>query len=157
MKAFLLRFIFAGNNKTYLDLHVNFIIFLSDFKQTLIFSTHFNKNLQIRHNENPTSGSRADTCGRTHMTKLISVFASYAKAPHNEICTISDLRYGRTVFWIGGWEKCRHSYFIKRSNCILNATIISRLKININNSNIRYTYFTHNKESLELFQQLNEL
>jgi hypothetical protein len=31
----------------YIDLHVKCLLFLSDFKETLIFSTHLSKNIQI--------------------------------------------------------------------------------------------------------------
>ena len=64
--------------KTYVDLHVKCLVFLSDFKQIWIFLAYFHKSLHIRFHENLSGGSRALTCGQmdrwTDMTILIGSF-----------------------------------------------------------------------------------
>jgi len=63
---------------TYVDLHVKYLVFLSDFNQIWIFLTDFHKSLRIKLHENLSGGSRAFTCrqmGRwTDMTNLIGSF-----------------------------------------------------------------------------------
>ena len=62
----------------YVSLHVTYLLFLSDFNQTWIFSTDFRKVIKNRIawksvQWEPTCSMRAD--GRTDMTKLIAAFA----------------------------------------------------------------------------------
>ena len=50
----------------FISLHVKCPLFLSDFNETLNFSTYFFKNTQsIKFHENPSSGSRVVPCGWT--------------------------------------------------------------------------------------------
>jgi hypothetical protein len=46
----------------FVDLHVKYPSFLSDFNETLIFSSDFRK-IQNKFNENPCRGSRVVPCG----------------------------------------------------------------------------------------------
>ena len=48
-----------------IGLHVNCPLFLSDFNETGIFSTDFEKYANIEFHENPLSGSRFALFGRT--------------------------------------------------------------------------------------------
>ena len=45
--------------------HVKYPLFLSDFDETWIFSTNFEKYSNIKFHENPSGGSRVVPCGRT--------------------------------------------------------------------------------------------
>jgi len=70
--------------KMYIDLHVTYPLFLSDFNGTWIFSRQiFEKFSNIKFHENPSSGSRVVPCGRidgrTDMTKLIVAFRNFAE------------------------------------------------------------------------------
>jgi hypothetical protein len=77
------QFVVAGNNKTYLNLHVKCAI-VTKFgvcRQITIITID---DPDIKFNANPSSGSRADTCGtdgRTDMTKVKGYFRGYANAP----------------------------------------------------------------------------
>ena len=66
-------------------LHVKYPLFLSDCDETCIFSTNFEKRLNIKFHQNPSSGIRVVSCvqtdGRTDMTKLISTFRDFVNAP----------------------------------------------------------------------------
>jgi hypothetical protein len=56
----------AENNKTTLDIYVNFPIMFSDFKEIWNFSTDIRIKLSnIKFDENSSSGSSGDTCGQT--------------------------------------------------------------------------------------------
>ena len=70
-------------NKVFICLHVKDPLFLSDFNNSLTFSTDFRKILNIRFHENPSSGSRVVSCERTDMTKLIVAFAILRTCPKN--------------------------------------------------------------------------
>ena len=54
----------------------------------------------IKYHGNPPSGSRADTCGRTDMTKVIGAFRNYAKVSEviNEIWQIIEDYEGSQIF-----------------------------------------------------------
>ena len=73
----------------YSGLHVKYLLFLSDFNETGIFSTDFEKRSKIKFHEILSSGSRVVQWGRTdglaygqtEMTKIIVVFRNFAKAP----------------------------------------------------------------------------
>ena len=43
----------------------------------------FEKSLNIKFYQNPSSGSLVVTCGQTAMTKLIVAFRNFANAPEN--------------------------------------------------------------------------
>ena len=66
-------------------LHVHYPLFLSDFNETLTFSTDFRKvlkNIKFHKNQSvETELFHADR--RTDMTKLVAVFSSFANAPKN--------------------------------------------------------------------------
>ena len=77
-----------NNRQNYTALYVNFPLFWSDFKESLIFSTDFSKKYSnIKFHANPSSGRRTVACrrtdGRTDMTKLIVAFRNFAKVPKN--------------------------------------------------------------------------
>jgi hypothetical protein len=71
---------------------VKYRLFLSDFNDTWIFSTDFQKKI-IKFLKIPPSGSRIIPCGRidrqTDMTKLIIAFLNFAKAPNRGGCCVS--------------------------------------------------------------------
>ena len=80
-KALLWRFTIAGNNKKYLGLDVKCPI-LTKFG----FSRQiFKKVSETKSDGNPSSGSCADTCGRTDMAKLTDAFRDYANAERPSI------------------------------------------------------------------------
>jgi len=66
------------STKTYADLLVKYLVFLSNFNQIWIFLTDFSRSLHIKFHENLYDGSRAFTCERvgrwTDMTNLIGSF-----------------------------------------------------------------------------------
>ena len=67
----------------YIDLHVKYPLFLSDFNETLIFSTDFQKMLKYEISWKfvqwePSCFTR--TRGRVDMTKLIVSFRNFAKS-----------------------------------------------------------------------------
>ena len=70
----------------YIGRHTKYHLLLSDFKETLIFSTHA-QNI-IKFHENPSSESSIVPCGhtdeRTDMTKLIVAFRNFVNAPKNQ-------------------------------------------------------------------------
>lgn len=59
----------------YVDLHIKYLVFLSNFNQIWIFLTDFRKSLHIKFHENLSGWSRAFTCRqmgrRTDVTNLI--------------------------------------------------------------------------------------
>jgi hypothetical protein len=72
-------------------LYVKYLLLLSDFNETWIFSTHFRKKKKrssnIKFHQNPSSGSRVVPGGQTDMTKLIVAFRNFANAPKN-VCMV---------------------------------------------------------------------
>ena len=65
----------------YIGLHVKYRLFWSDFYETRISSTDFQKISNIKFHENPSSGSRLVPYGQTDMAKLTVAFRNLAKAP----------------------------------------------------------------------------
>ena len=61
-RALLWPFNVAGNNKAYVGPHVQCPIFLPDFNQIRLFSTHFHKPVNIKFHRNPSTESRNDAC-----------------------------------------------------------------------------------------------
>jgi len=70
------------------DLHEKYPPFLSDFHETVIFSTDLKKNTVIKFHENPSSGRRVIPCGpaegRPDMTKLDVAYRSLPNVPNNQ-------------------------------------------------------------------------
>ena len=87
-RELLWRFKVVGNNKTYLS-HVKCLTFLSDFNKIWIFSTRFHYVPNNKHDGNPCSESRTDTCGRTDTTKVKVAFRGYENVPKKH--TIEEL------------------------------------------------------------------
>ena len=82
----------------HIGLHVKCLFFMSDIKETWIFSTDFrNKSSNIKFHKNPSSGSRVVPRGRTdgqrgsrkdgqpYMSKLAVAFRNFADAPKNSM------------------------------------------------------------------------
>jgi hypothetical protein len=66
----------------YLGLHSECPIFLPDFNTIWIFWADFLKVPNIRFQGNPSSGSHADTCRLTDVTKLIGDFCNHENVPY---------------------------------------------------------------------------
>ena len=66
-------------------LHTKYLLLLSDFNETRIFSTDFRKNWNIKFRQHSSSGSRVVSYGRTDTTKLIVALRSFANAPTNKL------------------------------------------------------------------------
>jgi len=77
----------------YIGILVTYPLFLSDFKETYIFRNIFEKYLDIKINENPSSEIQAVACGliqkradgQTDMTKLIFAFGNFAIESKQEV------------------------------------------------------------------------
>jgi hypothetical protein len=71
----------------YVRLHVDYLILLSDFNETWIFSTNCRKYWNVKLHENLSSGSRVSPRGRTDgqwdTTKLIVVFRNFVDVTKN--------------------------------------------------------------------------
>ena len=72
----------------YIDIHVKRPLFLSNFKETRIISTHFRRMLNIKFHENPSSGNGVVPCGRTEEqtdnTKLSVASRRFANVRKND-------------------------------------------------------------------------
>ena len=71
----------------YIGLHVKYLLFLSNLKETGIFSTDFRKILKYKipckfAQWEPSCSMRTE--GRTEMTKIIFAFCNFANASKNE-------------------------------------------------------------------------
>ena len=85
----------------YIGLHVKYPLLLSDFNDTLISRQILEKYSNIKFNENPSSGSRVVSCGRTDrhdMRKLIVAFTNFANAPKN-MATILNFEFDGCVIY----------------------------------------------------------
>jgi spore maturation protein CgeB len=65
--------------------YVKFLLFLSDFNETEIFSTDFEKSSNIRSYENLSSGSQVASRRWTDMMKLIIDFHNFVSAPKSAV------------------------------------------------------------------------
>jgi hypothetical protein len=68
----------------YTGLHVKYLLLLSDFNQTCIFSTDFRKTLKYQISRKSVQLEQScfrRTDGRTHATKLIVAFRNFTNAP----------------------------------------------------------------------------
>jgi hypothetical protein len=75
------KFTIASNAETYLGFHVKFLMFPLEFNRIWIILSYHIKNPQYG---NPSSGTRAHTCGRTQTDtmKPKGAFLDYANAPN---------------------------------------------------------------------------
>ena len=85
----ILRRIQRDWSKMYTGLHVKYQLFLSDFKETSVFSSHFRRI--VKYQISPKSVQRDLNCsmrmdghtGRHTLTKLTVAFRNFANAPKN--------------------------------------------------------------------------
>jgi hypothetical protein len=77
--------------KMYIVLHVKYLLILSDFNETLIFSTDVFKNPQILNfmNIRLVKAELFHADGETDMRRLMVVFRNFAKAPKNKLYLVS--------------------------------------------------------------------
>jgi hypothetical protein len=128
-----------------MGLHVKYLLFLSDFKDTWIFSSDFfYKSSNIRFHGNPSSWSRLVPCEQTDrqtdeqtdMTKLVVTFRIFANAPKN--CTFCLLVFCivlktsmislHGMKWLVFTTKTECVYFAVRS-CYLNEIKVIKMLI----------------------------
>jgi hypothetical protein len=69
----------------YVEFHVKYPLFLSDFNPTSIFLDRFFKNTQMS-NFSPVGALLLYADGRTDVTKLIFAFHNFSYAPNQETC-----------------------------------------------------------------------
>ena len=62
--------------------HVKYPLFLSDFNETLIFSTDFRKEPKYQVSSKSVRWEPNCSIGQTDVTKLIVSFRNFAKAPN---------------------------------------------------------------------------
>ena len=89
--------------KKYIGLHVKFPLFLSNFKDTWIFSSDFRKVLKYQISWKsvqwePSCSMRTDR--RTAMTNLIVVFRSFAKVLKNAPIPSGKLKETKGICWL---------------------------------------------------------
>ena len=83
-----------------ISIHVKYPLFLSDFNEAWIFTTDFKKKCcNIKFHENPFSGSRVILCGRTDMTKLISLFAILQIRLKTKLNLVTDYGGNKEAFF----------------------------------------------------------
>ena len=90
------------DEKFMFGLHVMYLLFLSEFNETWIFSKDFRKYSNISFRENPSSGSRVvpmrtDVGTDGDITNLILVFRNFAKARNKNSFTVSPECYSTTL------------------------------------------------------------
>jgi hypothetical protein len=86
-----------------MGLHVKYPLFLPGFNETWIFLQIFEKSLNIKFNENLSSGSQVVSCIQTDMTKSIIAFHSFVNAPKNGYSLILQTLQLETLafyFWV---------------------------------------------------------
>jgi hypothetical protein len=78
-------------SNTYISLHVQYPLCLSEFNETWIFSTDFPKVLKIKfHESRPVGAELFHADGRTDMTKLIVAFRNFANAPKSQLVNVVE-------------------------------------------------------------------
>lgn len=82
-RPFLWQLNVPGNNKTYLDLHLKFLMLLPDFNQIWIFMTDFLKLPNIKCHGKPSSGSCTDVTGGQTWQRQGTSFG-YVNRPKND-------------------------------------------------------------------------
>ena len=115
------RIYVVGNNRTYLGLRVKCPIFWPDVTRFVIYRQAFIKFPNIKFRGYPSSGTGADTCGQTYMTKLRGDFTAMRTRLKLEVPQVKgkvqprtghegpegDLRYNSTLSLTsapdGGW------------------------------------------------------
>jgi len=70
----------------YIGLHVKYLLFLSDFNETWVFSIYFQKSTQISNflKIRPVGADLLHLDRRTDTTKLIVAFRNFANAPNKK-------------------------------------------------------------------------
>jgi hypothetical protein len=87
------------------NLHITYVLFLSDFNKTVISRLICEKSSDFRFHEGPSSESgivpcgqkERETDGRTDMKKLIVAFSNFVKGPKNPFFNINS-RYENKLF-----------------------------------------------------------
>jgi hypothetical protein len=79
-------------SQMYICLHRKYPLFLSNFNETLGFSTDFSKKYSnIKFHENPSSGSCVVACELTDMKKLTVDFLNVANASKRDDCIVGEM------------------------------------------------------------------
>jgi hypothetical protein len=96
-KMFLWRIYVTGNNETYLSLHTNCPIFLSDFNQIWSFSANFHASIQYQIPRKSTC-SRTDTADR-HVERRDEAYRRFSLFMRTRLCRWSKCWVLRVMPW----------------------------------------------------------
>jgi hypothetical protein len=88
------------------SLRVKYPLFLSDFNETCIFWTDFERIINIKFHQNPSSESDVVPCGQTDMTNLTVSLRNFAKEPKREF--LHDFRYFPRIYQPNAQGKSTH-------------------------------------------------
>jgi hypothetical protein len=124
----------------YIGLHVKCPSFLSDFNQLEFSQKIFEIYSNMKFHENPNSGVRIVTCGRTdrrtekrtdgqtYMTKLIVTFRNFANAPKNGKCIPLWNKTGFKMGTLNLQNRIVLSPCLLQTNAVLSAEILNTAK-----------------------------